>query len=930
MQEQEFVIVPPSPVDTSNFPLITDLQFLEPFGSESLNRKFFGITPPGIYRGFKAQLPGGMVLRIGRAGEAGTAIVELNNEHCLTIQQRHPVDLRVKAGFSGFVVLEGFYKFGVSTAQVDTASTIEAARILLVAQPEIRPDHVTLYALNVPAGTTALTEAMLSTEHRQDVELAGGSAVDGGTFDGTALGQRQIQMRRGPESRRKEFHLLPGEFGYTTDEDRVAIGGKGRAGGLLLDASKWVEAAGKTALPQGKYLFQQGGVLTLPDVGFEPGETVYVRSPVALTPAGAQMLVKTTGDQDKIATSGGPVSEIRMQLDEEAAFVRTGTGWMCLAGGKDGMPVGTIVIFAKRPIPAGFLELNGAVFSQAMYPTLFEHLGADKLPNFADRYPKMVGSEIELLERRGWVVPSHTHEVTGGAHSHSKGTMNITGGVTIDSLINGSNTQVGGLLAAGAFTGSDQKNGYVVNGTPNSIGSNYRSVAFDASKTWVGKTSDEAHTHDVSSYGQGDHVDPNHIGVIYAIKAAGARINGGLLDEAGILTELAALRRDMAELEGGVPLFTTFWCDDRNNIPAGYAPADGQLLSRELFPTVAQKLQGMASRTISDAAWLADPFKRGKYTLGDGSKTFRLPDLNGKQPGSVGALYLRGDGLNSAVADGLIQGDATREINGEFRTRPNPSNAALGCVTEPSGAFHSVTVGGGSPGVSGLLTGSSGVSDTVKFSSSKVVPTANENRPVSVTGCYIIKLFSANNVIGQANAAQLATEVSRLQSEKASLDQLYLENPVGIPQDWPLEVPPDGWICCMGQTFDKQQCPRLAKAYPSGVLPDLRGEFIRGWDNGRGVDAGRQLLSAQAATQLPSIYTYAASATVGVLVTPPINAYQGAYPMDKTATDYETTTEGSGQYFTTPQQLAPNGNSSLATFRVRSRSVSYNKIVRKA
>ncbi|WP_429169401.1 gp53-like domain-containing protein [Aeromonas hydrophila] len=177
MQEKEFVIVPPSPVDTSNFPLITDLQFLEPFGSESLNRKFFGITPPGIYRGFKAELPGGMVLRIGRAGEAGTAIVELNNEHCLTIQQRHPVDLQVSAGFSGFVVLEGFYKFGVPTAQVDTASAIEAARILLVRQPEIRPDHVTLYSLNVPAGATALTGAMLSTEHRNDVAIAGPEAA---------------------------------------------------------------------------------------------------------------------------------------------------------------------------------------------------------------------------------------------------------------------------------------------------------------------------------------------------------------------------------------------------------------------------------------------------------------------------------------------------------------------------------------------------------------------------------------------------------------------------------------------------------------------------------------------------------------------------------------------------------------------------------
>ncbi|HHH0014622.1 TPA: hypothetical protein ACPZDI_004649, partial [Yersinia enterocolitica] len=40
--------------------------------------------------------------------------------------------------------------------------------------------------------------------------------------------------------------------------------------------------------------------------------------------------------------------------------------------------------------------------------------------------------------------------------------------------------------------------------------------------------------------------------------------------------------------------------------------------------------------------------------------------------------------------------------------------------------------------------------------------------------------------------------------------------------------------------------PQLAVAYPSGVLPDLRAFTIRGWDDGRGIDTGRTLLSEQA------------------------------------------------------------------------------------
>lgn len=69
--------------------------------------------------------------------------------------------------------------------------------------------------------------------------------------------------------------------------------------------------------------------------------------------------------------------------------------------------------------------------------------------------------------------------------------------------------------------------------------------------------------------------------------------------------------------------------------------------------------------------------------------------------------------------------------------------------------------------------------------------------------------------------------------------------PVGIPLPWSTATAPDGWLKCNGATFDKAKYPGLASAYPSGKLPDLRGEFIRGWDDGRGVDTSRNLLSMQ-------------------------------------------------------------------------------------
>ncbi|WP_272569576.1 phage tail-collar fiber domain-containing protein [Providencia sp. PROV255] len=76
----------------------------------------------------------------------------------------------------------------------------------------------------------------------------------------------------------------------------------------------------------------------------------------------------------------------------------------------------------------------------------------------------------------------------------------------------------------------------------------------------------------------------------------------------------------------------------------------------------------------------------------------------------------------------------------------------------------------------------------------------------------------------------------------------YLERsdyPVGCPIPWPQAASPAGYLICNGQSFNKTTYPLLAKAYPTGVLPDLRGEFLRGLDAGRGIDVGRTFLSSQ-------------------------------------------------------------------------------------
>jgi len=81
--------------------------------------------------------------------------------------------------------------------------------------------------------------------------------------------------------------------------------------------------------------------------------------------------------------------------------------------------------------------------------------------------------------------------------------------------------------------------------------------------------------------------------------------------------------------------------------------------------------------------------------------------------------------------------------------------------------------------------------------------------------------------------------------------------------------------------FKTSTCPSgWSAADGTNGNPDLRGEFIRGWDNGRGVDAGRTNASYQSGTFLPQMYVYRSSASAGLLVTPSI----ASYPTDGSST----------------------------------------------
>lgn len=77
---------------------------------------------------------------------------------------------------------------------------------------------------------------------------------------------------------------------------------------------------------------------------------------------------------------------------------------------------------------------------------------------------------------------------------------------------------------------------------------------------------------------------------------------------------------------------------------------------------------------------------------------------------------------------------------------------------------------------------------------------------------------------------------------------------------WGTSVSPAGWLECNGQSTAGY--PNLTALFGAN-LPDLRGEFVRGWSNNRTtVDYPRDILSAQAQDVQPHTHSYTVTSSV--------------------------------------------------------------------
>ncbi|EMQ2253040.1 tail fiber protein [Escherichia coli] len=334
------------------------------------------------------------------------------------------------------------------------------------------------------------------------------------------------------------------------------------------------------------------------------------------------------------------------------------------------------------------------------------------------------------------------------------------------------------------------------------------------------------------------------------------------------------------------------------NIPAGVSTITQEMIdtSERINRTIGIDISDSVTSTRSDVAASSLAVKKAydlaksKYTAQDASTTQKglvqlssatnsTSEVLAATPKAVKAAYDLANGKYTAqdattTQKGIVQlSSDTNSTSETLAATPKAVKAAydLAAGKAPSSHTHPWNQITGVPTASLTAKGITQLSSATNSTSEVLAATpkavkaaydlANGKQAADATLTALAALATAADKLpyftGVDRAALTAlTSVGRAILGKTSiqsvLDYLGLGEgsalPVGVPVPWPSATPPTGWLKCNGAAFSSEKYPNLAKVYPTNKLPDLRGEFIRGWDDGRGVDNGRALLSSQEAT----------------------------------------------------------------------------------
>ncbi|MEN5311118.1 phage tail protein [Pseudomonas koreensis] len=256
--------------------------------------------------------------------------------------------------------------------------------------------------------------------------------------------------------------------------------------------------------------------------------------------------------------------------------------------------------------------------------------------------------------------------------------------------------------------------------------------------------------------------------------------------------------------------------------PPGFLELDNSVKSSATYPDL--------------SAYLGGKFNKGDEGVGN----FRLPEARGE--------FLRGwdhgRGVDSSRQVGSSQTD-------DYKSHSHRYFDSVAANLDPFGGTAAGIVNGvvTPPAVGGFLATSGPDSNNLTSPTTTVNSGGNETRPRNIAVMWCIKAWNAPVNQGTIDVAALAKEVERLKSAV----------PIGAVLAFPTGIVAPGYLELDGSVQSIATYPDLAAnlgtTYNKGNegagnfrLPESRGEFLRGWDHGRGVDAGRSVGSSQKAT----------------------------------------------------------------------------------
>lgn len=235
-------------------------------------------------------------------------------------------------------------------------------------------------------------------------------------------------------------------------------------------------------------------------------------------------------------------------------------------------------------------------------------------------------------------------------------------------------------------------------------------------------------------------------------------------------------------------------------------------------------------KTLSKRVAYADGALIATVVLGDGHNTIQLSDFTGD------AIDFRSPFISFRISHNGVLVDADWSVNDDDKLIIHSATAG--------DVLYGVEYRINSKRVNLLTEFATNLSDEVKD-----------------------RLRKNIDVLGRVDALGRVNPFSEIKDDGTAAVEEALSNlrlgsgapAIGIPFFWPSAAMPntvmDEWSDMVflkwnGATFSATEYPKLALIIPALKLQETRGEFIRVWDDGRGVDIGRTLLSAQQSSKL--------------------------------------------------------------------------------